>query len=127
MAGDEVNVTDPLGATQPVRVTAVDGSTVGLITPETPGVYRVTADSGQEGAAVAANVDTVESDIRGTDLVSLRRWLGDVPVEVVSEGLADLALNSRTGRDPEPAAARAWHHLFLHAGAFCQSSVTSQT
>lgn len=99
MAGDEVTITDPLGAAQPVKVTVVDGSTVGLITPETPGVYRVAAESGQEGAAVAANVDTVESDIRSADIAAMRKWLDDVPVEVVSEGLADLALNSRTGRD----------------------------
>ncbi len=99
MAGDKVTVTDPLGAAQPVQVTVVEGSTVGFITPEKPGIYRVAADSGQEGAAVAANVDTVESDIRSADIAALRKWLADVPVEVVSEGLADLALNNRTGRD----------------------------
>lgn len=99
MAGDEITVTDPLGVTQPVRVTVADGSTVGLITPATPGIYRVASDSGHQGVAVAANVDTVESDIRCADIAVLRTWLDDVPVEVVSEGLADLALNSRTGRD----------------------------
>lgn len=99
MAGDEVTVTDPLGAAQPVRVTVAEGATIGFITPETPGVYRVAADSGQESAAVAANVDTIESDIRSADIAAMRKWLDDVPVEVVSEGLADLALNSRTGRD----------------------------
>ena len=99
MAGDKVTVTDPLGAAQPVQVTVVEGSTVGIITPEKPGIYRVAADSGQDGAAVAANVDTVESDIRSADIAALRKWLDDVPVEVVSEGLADLALNNRTGRD----------------------------
>lgn len=99
MAGDEVTVTDPLAAAQPVRVTVADGSTVGLITPAIPGIYRVAAGSGQQGAAVAANVDTAESDIRCADIAVLQKWLDDVPVEVVSEGLADLALNSRTGRD----------------------------
>jgi Aerotolerance regulator N-terminal/von Willebrand factor type A domain/CARDB len=99
MAGDEVTVTDPLGAAEPVKVTVVEGSTIGLMTPEKPGVYRVAGGSGQVGAAVAANVDTVESDIRSTDVAALRKWLDDVPVEVVSERLADLALNSRTGRD----------------------------
>lgn len=99
MAGDEVTVTDPRGAAQPLRVTVVDGSTVGLITPETPGTYRLAAQSGQTGAAVAANVDTVEADIRCADVTVLRKWLNDVPLEVVTEGLGDLALNSRTGRD----------------------------
>lgn len=99
MAGDEATVTDPLGVAQPVKVAVVEGSPVGFITPEKPGVYRVAAGAGHGGAAVAANVDTVESDIRCADMAALRKWLDDIPVEVVSEGLADLALNSRTGRD----------------------------
>jgi len=99
MMGDEITVADPQGAEEPVKVTVVEGSTVGILTPKTPGVYRVAAESGQGGAAIAANVDATESDVRSADAVTLQKWLEDVPVEVISEGLADSAMNSRTGRD----------------------------
>jgi hypothetical protein len=99
MMGDEVNVTDPTGATEPVKVTVVEGSTVGVITPDQPGVYKVAAESGQEAAAVAANVDSAESDVRTADIRALRKSLEDVSIEIVSGGVADAALNSRTGRD----------------------------
>jgi hypothetical protein len=31
--------------------------------------------------------------------VTLQRWLEDIPVVVISEGLAEAAFNGRTGRD----------------------------
>ena len=100
MMGDEVDVTDPTGATEPVKVTVVEGSTVGVITPNLPGVYRVAAESGQEeAAAVAANVDSAESDVRTADIAALRTWLDEVPIEIVSGSVTDAALNIRTGRD----------------------------
>jgi uncharacterized membrane protein len=99
MMGDEVDVTDPTGTTEPVKVTVVEGSTVGVITSDMPGVYRVAAEPGQEAAAVAANVDPAESDVRTADIGALRKSLEDVSIEIVSESVADAALNSRTGRD----------------------------
>jgi hypothetical protein len=99
MMGDEVDVTDPTGTTEPVKVTVVEGSTVGVITPDLPGVYRVAAESGLEAAAVAANVAPTESDVRTADLAALRTWLDDVPIEIVSGSVADAALNIRTGRE----------------------------
>ncbi len=98
MMGDEVDVTGPTGTTEPVKVTVVEGSTVGIITPDAPGVYQVAAESGQV-AAVAANVDPAESDVRTADIGALRKSLEDVPIEIVSGGVADAALNSRTGRE----------------------------
>ncbi len=97
--GDEVSVIDPLGATGPVEVTVVDGATAGIITPDLPGVYRIAADSQHEAPAVAANVDPAESNVRTADIAALRKWLDEVPIEVVSGAVADAALNSRTGRD----------------------------
>lgn len=99
MIGDEVELTDPMGATQPVVVTMVGGATVGLVTPVTPGIYRVGAERGKAGVSLAANVDAAESDVRGADARTLGKFLEGMPVEIVAEGLGAAALNSRTGRE----------------------------
>ena len=99
MVGDEVIVTDPQGKASPVKVSLVRGATACVFTPETPGIYRVADRSGHHDAAVAASVDTIESDVRAADVFALKRWVDGVAAEVVPEGLAASALNGRTGRD----------------------------
>lgn len=99
MMGDQVSVTDPLGTTTPETATQVDGATAYLFTPQLPGVYSVVTQAGDEFTAVAANVDTTESDVRVADVTTLEQWLDDVPVQVLSGELVDSVLNSRTGRD----------------------------
>jgi hypothetical protein len=99
MMGDRINVTDPLGSTTPEKATQVDGATVCLITPQVPGVYWVATQAGDETSAVAANVDTAESDVRVADVATFDQWLEGVPVEVLTGKVADSVMNSRTGRD----------------------------
>jgi hypothetical protein len=99
MMGDDVMVSDPSGASKPVKVTVVDGASVVVITPEMPGIYSVEAAAGLASVSVAANVDTAESDVRTGDGRALTQWLDGVPVEIVSGDVAAAAINSRTGRD----------------------------
>ncbi|MFZ9935825.1 MAG: BatA domain-containing protein [Luteolibacter sp.] len=99
MMGEEVEWTDPLGTSVPVRVTVSGGATVGTFSPSVPGVHRIGATPDRAGAMLAANVDTAESDVRGADAGALRKWLEDLPVDIVSEGLAEAAINRRSGRD----------------------------
>ena len=97
--GGKVNVTDPLGESAPAKTAMVKGTMSCQITPQTPGVYRVAAEGGHQAGVVAANVDTDESDVRMANSVTLERWLDDIPVVVISDGLAEAAFNGRTGRD----------------------------
>ena len=99
MVGDEVTVTCPNGEEFPVKVSLVDGAPAAVITPEEIGVHRVSAEAGHRAAAVSANVDTRESEVRPGDGEAFDRWLDGLPVEVVTRGLAEAALNQRTGRD----------------------------
>jgi hypothetical protein len=99
MVGDDVTVTDPQGEAKPVKATLVNGASAAVITPETVGVYRVAAEAGHRASAVSANVDTRESDVRPADGESRDRWLEGLPVDVITQGVAESALNHRTGRD----------------------------
>jgi hypothetical protein len=99
MVGDDVAVVDPLGEEVPVKAMLVDGVPAAVITPQTVGVYRVAAEAGHRAAAVSANVDTRESDVRPADGEALDRWLEGLPVNVVTQGVAEVALNHRIGRD----------------------------
>jgi hypothetical protein len=99
MVGDDVAVTDPSGVELPVKATLVDGAPAAVITPDAVGIYRVAAEAGHRAAAVSANVDTRESDVRPGDGGALDRWLDGLPVDVVTQGVAKAALSHRTGRD----------------------------
>ena len=99
MVGDDVAVNDPSDEALPVKVTQVDGAPAAVVTPDTVGVYRVDAEGGHQAAALSANVDTRESDVRPGDSEALERWLEGLPVTVVTQGVSDAALSHRTGRD----------------------------
>lgn len=99
MVGDDVAVVDPMGETTPVKATLVDGVAAAVITPDAVGVYRVAAEAGHRAAAVSANVDTRESDVRPAEGEALDRLLEELPVNVITQGVAESALNHRTGRD----------------------------
>lgn len=99
MMGEEVELIDPSGATVPVTVTVSGGATVGLVTPAVPGIHRIGATPDRAGVLLAANVDAAESAVRSADAGALAKWLEDLPVEILSEGLADSAMNRRSGRD----------------------------
>ena len=99
MVGDDVAVNDPSDEALPVKVTLVDGAPAAVVTPDTVGVYRVDAEGGHQAAALSANVDTRESDVRPGDSEALERWLDGLPVNVVTQGASKSALSHRTGRD----------------------------
>ena len=99
MVGDDVAVLDPSGQERPVKASLVDGVPAAVITPDSIGVYRVAAEAGHRAAAVAANVDTRESDVRPGEGEALERWLDGLPVSVVTRSVAESALDHRTGRD----------------------------
>lgn len=99
MVGDSVAVVDPQGDEVPVKATLVNGTPAAVITPDAVGVYRVNAEAGHRAAAVSANVDTRESDVRPGEGEALQRWLDGLPISVVTQGVAESALNQRTGRD----------------------------
>ncbi len=99
MVGDDVTVTDPLGESLPVKATLVYGAPAAVFTPDAPGVYRVASEAGNRAAAGSVNVDTRESDVRPADGEALDRWLEGLPINVVTQGVAEAALNHRTGRD----------------------------
>jgi len=99
MVGDDVAVNDPSDEALPVKVTQVDGAPAAVVTPDTVGVYRVDAEGGHQAAALSANVDTRESDVRPGDSEALERWLDGLPVNVVTQGASKSALSHRTGRD----------------------------
>ncbi len=97
--GDKVTITDPREASSTVKATHVEGSTACIITPETSGIYQIAADSGHKAMALAVNVNTAESEVRAANLVALKQWFEEIPMEVASEGLAGSVINSRNGRD----------------------------
>lgn len=99
MVGDDVIITNPRGEPAPIKATLVNGLPSAVIMPEAVGVYRVAAEAGHEASAVSANVDTRESDVRPAEIAALRRWLEELPIEVMAQGVADSAINHRTGRD----------------------------
>ena len=99
MVGDDVAVTSPSGEELPVKATLADGAPAAVITPDAVGIYRVAAEAGNRAAAVSANVDTRESDVRPGDGGALDRWLDGLPVDVVTQGVSKAALSQRTGRD----------------------------
>ena len=99
MVGDDVAVTDRLGEALPVKATLVEGAPAAVFTPNAAGVYRVASEAGHRAAAVSVNVDTRESDVRPADGEALDRWLEGLPIKVVAQGVAEAALNHRTGRD----------------------------
>ena len=97
--GDKVTITDPREASSTVKATHVEGSTACIITPETSGIYQIAADSGHKAMALAVNVNTAESEVRAANIVALKQWFEEIPMEVASEGLAGSVINSRNGRD----------------------------
>jgi hypothetical protein len=99
MVGDDIAVTDPSGEEFPVKATLVDGAPAAVITPDSVGIYRVAAEAGHRAAAVSANVDTRESDVRPGDGKALDRWLEGLPISVVTRDIGSAALNQRSGRD----------------------------
>ena len=99
MVGDDVSVVDPLGEEMPVKTTLVNGAPAAVITPDSVGIYRVAAEAGRHAAALSANVDTRESDVRPGEGELLERWLDGLPISVVTKGVSESALNHRTGRD----------------------------
>jgi hypothetical protein len=99
LMGDDAQLKDPSGATEPIKVTVVDGSTAVVINPDNPGIYHIPSKSGLRSATIAANVETTESDVRTASTDNLDEWLGDLPVEIITESVAESALNSRSGRD----------------------------
>jgi hypothetical protein len=99
IVGDTVTLRDPAGETFPGKVTRVDGAIVSVIEPETPGIYTVEAAGGHSASAVAANVDTAESDVGVIDAGALSQLTESIGVVVASANLAEAVANSRTGRD----------------------------
>lgn len=99
MVGDDVVVADPSGEEQPIKATLADGAPVAVLTPDAVGVYRVAAEAGHRSAALSANVDTRESDVRPGEGEALDRWLDGLPMKVVTEGVSEAALSERSGRD----------------------------
>ena len=99
LMGEDAELKDPSGEVEPVKVTVVDGATAYVLSPNSPGVYNIPANSSKSGASIAANVETKESSVRTANADSLKSWLGDLPVEISSESVVDTAINNRKGRD----------------------------
>jgi hypothetical protein len=99
LMGDQVNLFNPNGESEPTKVTVVSGKTVAIIKPEQPGIYKVIGKAGLSSASIAANTDPSESELRCATPEALTEWLDGLAIDIVTSGIADAALNSRTGRD----------------------------
>lgn len=111
LMGDEVILQEPGGELLPIKITVVEGSTVAGINPDVPGIYKVIGEAGLSSASIAANTDPSESELRSGPPELLEEWLDGLAIDIVSSGVADAALNSRSGRD--------FSLSFLILGASC--------
>jgi uncharacterized membrane protein len=100
-AGDQVQLVDPSGQPNDVKVAQVESKMACAFDAESAGVYGVPGDEKAPSEAVAANVDSRESNVRVVDAGALSNQLTSEGVDVVadSSALAAAIEESRQGRE----------------------------
>ncbi|MFP6612104.1 MAG: BatA domain-containing protein [Pirellulales bacterium] len=99
--GDQVRLVGPDGQDRDVKVTQVGSTMVCAIDADAAGVYGVAGDATIPSVAVAANVDSKESNVRVIDAGALKNQMASTGVKVIldSSALAAEIEKSRQGRE----------------------------
>jgi hypothetical protein len=102
-AGRSASLTNPSGDLLTVKVTQRDNHPVCELDTNQIGIYAIAADASipADAAAVAANIDAQESNVRVVDGGALRKQLSPIGVQVITDqsSIADTIDASRHGRE----------------------------